>query len=109
MSQQLLERVVKGPKSFWTNQPIMGQRGPRVEAKPGDTVSVTPKQAKAFAHNLIDPGVAAAMQQVAKAQAAAERAEAESKMPAPTPAGTPGVTITKGDDSDDDDDGDDED
>jgi len=70
MATRNVKRVVTGQKCLWITDP---KTGVRVRAEPGDTVSVAPTTAEAFADRLIDPKVAAA--QLA-AQEAAEAAMA---------------------------------
>ncbi len=82
--ETLLDRVVAGNKnySYYDHEAVAGEN-PRKVAVPGDTIQVTARQAKAFSHRLVDPGVAEA-QKHADEVAAAAQAEADQAAAAQT-------------------------
>lgn len=78
-----LKRTVTGNKTF----SYVDDKGNRVKAQPGDTITVTARQADAFKDRLVAPEVAKAQKEASEAQAkaAAEAAQQEedAKKPAP--------------------------
>lgn len=74
MSEKLVKRFVKGPKSLWLND----DEGGVVEAKPGEEVMLTEERAASKAAFLLTPNeMAAEKKEVKKVADAAEKSRAE--------------------------------
>lgn len=81
--EELLERVVTGPKSIWHTDP---KTGARHEYKVGDTIWLAPQHAKSKARYLQAPAVAKALASARKAEEAEAAKEAPEIKISATPA-----------------------